>query len=312
MVKLSIVVPVYMVEKYIEKCIGSILENEFFDTNCELIVVDDGSRDESMCIVDSLCRELINVVIVRQENQGLGMARNAGVNKAKGEYIWFVDSDDWLPSDAISKVLSAIEKYAPDIVNINYVMSDGSRSDIESRALAGKVYTGLEYLDVSYVQNPVQYYVIARDFYERNKLSFARGLYHEDALFTPVALFLAERVVRLLDDCYIYNVREGSIMTGGNNLKHARDMLIIVRKLEEFRKINAVNNFQSRVFSKYISVAIGGIFYYWKKLAKADRSKISSEIDVASFIYSIWCSGSYKYLLVVALMKISLLRSSAK
>ena len=302
MTSLSIIVPVYKVESYVEKCILSILDNRLFDSHCELIVVDDGSPDRSFEIVERLCALRQNVTLVRQLNQGLGMARNTGEVLAKGEFLWFVDSDDWLPVGAIEKVLSLIASTKPDVVNIDYVMSDGSRTTVKNHAMTNIVYTGLDYLDVSCVQNPVQYYIFRTCFYRERGLHFEKGIYHEDALFTPIALCQAQRVVRLAEDCYVYNVREGSIMTSGNNLKHARDMLHVVGKLELFRSQCSAGYRQSGVLSRYSALAVGSVFYYWKLLGKEGRRMMSAEMNARLMLGPICRSGKLKYLVAVVAM----------
>lgn len=302
MTSLSIIVPVYKVEAYVEKCVSSILRNRLFDDHCELIVVDDGSPDRSMEIVERLCALRTNVALLRQANQGLGAARNAGASRATGEYLWFVDSDDWLPDGAVARVLAQIETTQPDVLNIDHVMSDGRRTTVANNASTGIVYSGLEYLDLSCVQNPAQYYILRTAFYRSAGLHFEKGLYHEDALFTPTALFQAQCVARLAEDCYVYNVREGSIMTSGNNLKHARDMLDIVGKLEAFTRRHAQGWRQSRVLSRYTALAIGGVFYYWKLLGENERRMVSSELNLRVLLGPICRSGSLKYLAAVGVM----------
>ena len=302
MKSLSIIVPVYKVEPYIEKCITSIFENRLFDSHCELIVVDDGSPDHSMEIVESLCASRQNVTLVRQNNQGLGMARNTGASKAEGEYLWFVDSDDWLPNHAIEKILALIEATDPDVVNIDHVMSNGQHNTVVNNASSNAVYTGFEYLRLSIVQNPVQYYIYRTNFYRGSSLHFEKKIYHEDTLFTPTALFLAQRVVRLAEDCYVYNMRAGSIMTSGNNLKHVRDTIHLVRKLEDFRKQHSVVFRQSHVLSRYTVLAFGAIFYYWKLLGKSERRMVSGEIDFKMMLEPICYSGLLKYIVPLIIM----------
>lgn len=302
MMMLSIVVPVYKVEQYVEKCITSILGNQLFENHCELIVVDDGSPDASMAIVERLCAGRPNVTLVRQVNQGLGMARNAGVARARGAYFWFVDSDDWLTPYALEKLISLIETSEPDVVNIDHVMSDGRTTPIANHARHATAYSGAAYLQLSCVQNEVPYYIYRAAFYRGCELHFERDIYHEDALFTPSALILAQRVVRLAEPCYVYNVREGSIMTSGNHLKHARDMLTVVEKLEAFRLRHVPGGRQARVFSRYIALAVGGVFYYWKRLDRQERNLVRAEMDMRGLLSPILRSGSLKYLVAVALM----------
>lgn len=303
MTALSIIVPVFNVEAYIERCITSILNNHLFDIHCELIVVDDGSPDRSIEIVERLTAGRSNVTLIRQSNRGLGLARNAGQSKAAGDYLWFVDSDDWLPERAIERVISVTtSSLRPDVVNIDYVTSDGRRTAVQNHATPDRLYHGVDYLGMSYVQSPVQYYIFCRHFYRENSLHFERGIYHEDALFTPIALFLAQRVVRLAQDCYVYNTREGSIMTSGSNLKRARDMLGIVARLEAFRHQNATNATDARVLARYSAVAIGSVFYYWRRLTVKERCNLAAQMDLQEMIRPILLSGLLKYVGAVGIM----------
>ena len=297
MTLLSVIVPVFRVEAYITKCISSILYSDLFNEECELIVVDDGSPDKSMDIVDRLTEGFSNIKIIRQHNQGLSMARNAGMSQACGEYIWFVDSDDWLPAGAIRKILreiSASEK--PDVINIDFVMSDGTRSSIRNNTKSGEIYSGLEYLALSCVQNPAQYYVFRNEFLRSHRLKFEPNLLHEDALFTPTSLFFAASVVRLAQDCYVYNLREGSITTSGNNLRSAADMVIVVEKLISFSRRHATSRRDARVLSHYTAQAIGGVYFHWKRLTYLDRIEISKAFVDFSLIRPVFRSGKLKYL----------------
>ena len=106
--KLSIIVPLYNVEKYIEKCILSLVNQDFRDY--EIIVVNDGSPDESANIVNELKIKYPNVLLFHKENGGLSSARNFGLEKAKGEYVWFVDSDDWIEPDIISLLYKHVKE----------------------------------------------------------------------------------------------------------------------------------------------------------------------------------------------------------
>lgn len=297
MALLSIIVPVFRVETYIEKCLTSVLYADSFTEDCELIVIDDGSPDKSMDIVDSLTCGFSNIKIIRQHNQGLSMARNAGTLQACGEYIWFVDSDDWIPAGAIQKIVREISASGkPDIINIDFIMSDGTRSSVRNNAKPGKIYSGLEYLGLSCVQNPAQYYIFRNQFFHAHNLKFEPCLLHEDTLFTPISLFFAESVVRLAQDCYVYNLREGSITTSGNFFRRASDMAIVVKKLISFSKRHATSWREVGILSRYTAIAIGAVYYYWKHLSYSERMELRKVFDEFSFIAPIIRSGKFKYL----------------
>ena len=120
--KLSIIIPVYKVEKYIARCLDSIFNQKVDDSLIEVIVVNDGTPDNSMQIVNSYVAMHRNLTIINQENQGLSVARNVGLAKATGDYVWFVDSDDWLVEDAFS-ILFGYMKDNPTLISSPLIAS---------------------------------------------------------------------------------------------------------------------------------------------------------------------------------------------
>lgn len=117
--KLSIIIPVYNVANYVGKCLDSCLEQNVKMTDYEIIVVNDGSVDNSLEVVN-LYINRPNINVISQNNSGLSAARNAGMKIAKGEYIWFVDSDDWIESGILEHILREISLYTPDCLRLNY------------------------------------------------------------------------------------------------------------------------------------------------------------------------------------------------
>lgn len=117
--KLSIVIPVYNVEKYVSECLDSCLEQNIDITDYEIIIVNDGSTDNSANLINLYAKQS-NIIIINQENLGLSAARNAGMKIAKGEYIWFVDSDDWIEPGILKRILLAISLCAKDCFRLNY------------------------------------------------------------------------------------------------------------------------------------------------------------------------------------------------
>ena len=111
---ISVIVPVYNVESYLARCVDSILTQTY--QNLEVILVDDGSKDNSGVICDDYARRDSRVNVIHKENGGLSSARNAGIEAAGGEYLAFVDSDDWIEPDAYERLLSAMQKHAAKLV----------------------------------------------------------------------------------------------------------------------------------------------------------------------------------------------------
>jgi glycosyltransferase involved in cell wall biosynthesis len=308
MTQLSIVVPVYGVELWIERCLRSIVFDPGFAGVCELIVVDDGSPDGSIAIAERVCAGRADVRFIRKTNEGLGAARNVGAAFAKGEYLWFVDSDDWLTEGGLSRVLQALRlNPSVEVLNLDYVMSDGKHSTVVNHALPGRVYSGEDYLAYSCVQNAVQYYVWSTAFYRAHGLRFEQGIYHEDALFTPLALYRAQRVGRLAHDCYVYNLREGSIMSSGKALKHALDMVRVAQGLEHYRLTSAGSGRGSRVLASYSALAVGGIYHYWKQLDAQERKLVAAQLKVLALVRPVLRSKRVKYLFAIARMRATLI-----
>ena len=135
-VELSIIVPVYNVEKYLEECLNSI--SRIKDINYEILIVNDGSPDNSQKIIDEFCKNNIRAKSFIKENGGISSARNYGLKRAKGEYIWFVDSDDFVDANEFEKFYSRIDKKIYDIIIGNYIRYQNKVKTKEVRLLEDK------------------------------------------------------------------------------------------------------------------------------------------------------------------------------
>jgi len=202
--KLSIIVPVYNVEKYIVRCINSLVHQNFDDY--EIIVVDDGSPDRSIEVLNESVRSN-KISIIRQANAGLSSARNTGLKSANGEYIWFFDSDDWAEENCLGEIAKNLNGCDLLYFNKHYADTDNVSKVIEKKnsTTFGETLSMLEY----YYQ--ATFYIYKYDFLLKNKLQFTVGILHEDNMFTPITLYRA-RVVQPYDKP-VYHVfkREGSI-----------------------------------------------------------------------------------------------------
>lgn len=128
-IKFSFIIPVYNVENYITRCIESIYGQSY--SNYEVICVNDGSTDHSLNVLQSLKSKYDTIFIVNQSNQGLGAARNEGMKYVTGDYIWFVDSDDWIEKDALMRLNEAIRKFGKrEIILFDYFISNGIKDKI--------------------------------------------------------------------------------------------------------------------------------------------------------------------------------------
>jgi CDP-glycerol glycerophosphotransferase len=195
-VRLSVVVPVYNAERYLARCLDSILTNPQADM--EVIAVDDASPDDSAKLLDEYAAADPRLTVVHLDaNRGLGGARNAGLDRATGEYVWFVDADDWLPDGTISAVLERLGETAPDVLVVDHeeVFEDG-RVVPAARPRADRI-------DLLRLAQSACTRIVRRAFLDRIGLRFADGWY-EDVSFSHPLVMAADRIDVLDRVSYCY------------------------------------------------------------------------------------------------------------
>lgn len=119
-VELSIIVPVYNTEKYLKTCLESLLNQDIDKSMYEIICINDGSTDGSLAILQEYAKQYDNIVLIDKENEGVSIARNVGMEKAQGDYVWFIDADDWVARQCFGVIKQEIEKYDPSVVQISF------------------------------------------------------------------------------------------------------------------------------------------------------------------------------------------------
>lgn len=228
-IKLSIIVPVYNVERYIKKCIGSLLVDGC--ENYEIIVVNDGTKDRSIEVV----RDNFNdhrIRILEQKNDGLSAARNHGIAEAQGEYIWCVDSDDWVETAEIPKIIDLLDRKLDALYFGSHYRDYESEDASKVIVLKNDVATGTELACTPFF-HPVQNYVMRKKMLEDNNLHFTNGILHEDSLFTPIMITHCKRVLRFKMPVYHHLQRGGSI-THTVSPKRINDMIFVIKKLVSY------------------------------------------------------------------------------
>lgn len=273
---LSIIIPVYNVEKYIRECIQSCAVQDFPSEDYEIIVVNDGTQDNSMAIVEELSNLYKNIIIYNQENQGLSVARNTGLSKAKGEYVWFVDSDDSIVENSLKGIVESL-KSAPDVLQIQYqlVYEDGRpNKSVEFTNIEG-IKTGEEVLLAGGLPTPVQFSIYRRGFLISNNLCFYPGIYHEDVEFKPRAVYSAERIMSHNAVVYNYLQRATGSITSNYKLKNGLDSIIVCQSLYSFSK-NLSSPIRS-AFSERITQVVNSNMNRLKHLNNHDKELLLSE-----------------------------------
>lgn len=223
---LSIIVPIYNVEKYVFQCLDSLYNQELVEDCFEVIIVNDGTKDRSMDIVSEFAKCHSNIIIINQENRGLSVARNNGLARATGRYIMFVDSDDFIVKGCLPILLSKAIEHSVDMLIADFVkMTDEeierSIPNCKNKRYAENVMTGREAF-VNFL-NPVQCYIwriiYSRDFLYKNRLTFIPGIYFEDIPFTIECFLKVNKSVVYLSPFYIYRQHYNSIVSTINKKK---------------------------------------------------------------------------------------------
>lgn len=215
----SLILPVYNVKAYLERCIHSILTQDFQDM--EIILVDDGSTDGSSEICDRFASDYDYISVIHKENGGLSSARNVGMRAAKGKYIWFIDSDDWIEAEALKRLYSICRDDEWEIVKFGHYRVEGTDKKSVNNRFTG-LFKTTEQMDVlrrqalclpgGYVLS-VWSHIYKRSFLEENAIMFVseREIGSEDYLFNLLALMYARQAAAYEWPLYNYELRNGSL-----------------------------------------------------------------------------------------------------
>lgn len=291
-IKISIIVPIYNVEQYIEKCLISILEQSY--KNLEIILVNDGTKDNSMKVIKHYLSDS-RIKVINKENGGLSSARNRGLEMASGDYIAFIDSDDWIEINKLIKLYEIIEEenldiiignaeYYPKMEKVHKKNYFGIKNGIE---LLREMLEKKDYLET------VWKCIYRREFLRKNNIKFIEGLLHEDTPFMFECLLKAKRVKYEDIVFYFYRQREGSIVTTRieKNLLHTLYGLEII--LENYRK--------SEVRYKEINMYILNIYFSISGALKKKNKKI--ELNILRLRY--FCLKGYIKLFIIFLTSLN-------
>lgn len=239
----SLVVTAFNVEDFIERCLASIREQSPLDC-FEVLVVDDGSTDRTGQILQDLAVREAGLRVFRQANQGVGAARNLGIEQARGRYIWFVDGDDFLKNGAIQRLRDALVGASPDVVAIDFSCADeaGHPVDWISSPFSGnriESMRGAQFFSRYFDTTFTCMYVIKRAILVDHGLRFQPRIKMQDAELIPRILAVAEEVLIPRIDAYVYVKRAGSYMNNSSTAAREesfRSVLEVHRRLQAFRE----------------------------------------------------------------------------
>lgn len=295
--KLSIIIPVYNVAPYLEKCLDSCLAQHLTAEEYEIICINDGSTDNSLEILERYAKQHPDKIkVLSQENQGLGASRNNGLKIAKGEYIYFVDSDDWIEEYSLDKITTKGEEVlmfshgysekgnCQQIVNSNWILTDEVCS-----------------LSNNFLNTGAPTYWFRRLFLIENNLIYNPRMYYEDVEYTPRVMHKVNTFREISIPIYHYRIRAGSI-TQTMSTKHLDDLLVVAKHLHTYiMEQDIVGTIWERFFNQYMFSTIHTFLHNSIKLPHKERKFYFSELKIEDTILD------YLYSKATAFLKIKLL-----
>lgn len=268
----SVIVPIYKVEEYLDECVQSILNQTY--QNFELILVDDASPDNCGKMCDAYAEANSKVKVIHKENGGLSSARNAGLEIAKGEYIAFIDSDDYIRDCYLEDMVKLAEQYTADLVCCHFTKAEvfDGWEDADSKI----IYRGEEIIDNRYTNDVVMTVawnkLYHRKFFFEYGLRYPHGKIHEDNFLTPQILYRAKCMVITGKSLYFYRVRDNSIVTGSFSEKKLDKLESIEHNLRFYHEIG-----KKELLYRELDGYIRNLMFFYVMMQNTDIEKYSDK-----------------------------------
>ena len=285
--KLSIIIPMFNAENYISRCLNSVVDQNLSNNEYEIIIINDGSTDNSLKTCQEFTIKHSNIKIISTENLGQSSARNTGIQISKGKYIYFIDSDDYIATNSLGILLEKSLKFNLDILCFKMIRTKTSElkkiNPLEIKKNKTTILTGQDYLidSNSYYKEGVWWYFIKRGYLSELGLKFIEGRYLQDTVFTAELFINAKKVSFILLDVYRYIINPNSVWTN-KSPKHLRkgidDFTFITIKfgqlideIKDSKLKERMENYRSRMILNMI-----------KRLAISDLSflKINNNLNL--------------------------------
>ncbi len=284
MYKVSIIIPVYNVEIYLTRCLDSCLQQDLSYDEYEIIAINDGSTDNSLSILQDYADRYPNLKIVNQDNRKQGAARNRGIEIATGDYIWFVDSDDWLEPNVLNYLYQSAWGADISIIDSSFVVQN-NKKNIEKRAWTEKI--NRLNANLIFFSTGVQTYIYNRHFLEKNHCRFLENVYIEDNDFTPKTIYLARKMNVIPGPVYNYRIRIGSVIHSKDPIK-CKDMIFVSKSLYDY--MESINDKGWKMFFiSYIKSTLHSLLFQLVVLSRKDRISVlnilRNEMDLLNVLY---------------------------
>lgn len=295
---ISIIIPVYNVEKYVEKCLNSIINQSFKDW--EMIIVNDGSKDSSLEICNKICKNDGRIFVISQANKGLPGARNTGIKKASGKYLYFIDSDDYLPEGALKYFYDCIElNHYPDFIKGNHLVYTPDGRIIETKfAKIRKFYEEILIKSPEFFKNVILPHpmawnsMIKTSLLTSNDISFIEDTWpREDLIFN---LYLSKydfSCIYINKPTYVYRLAIGGSLSNSQSIRHTRNYIKIAKEILKIRN-KVVSTSLKEIIDIEYNNTIQRILFNLLRINKSDANDIWHHYNRNIPYCKITCSGS--------------------
>ena len=251
----------YKVEQYIERCLLSTQNQDIEKYEYEIVVVNDGSPDNSLAIAKKLALKYENIHVYSKENGGLSSARNFGISKARGEYIFFLDSDDWIDENCLGEIANQLKTETPDVLCICAANTDGTNYQRRFDYKDTNIKSGKEFLKAGWYIPCAPFYIVKKELLDKYSIRFYEGILHEDSEYMPRMIYYAQKVS--FTNRIIYWVYQNpNSITRTVNPKRSFDLLnVVCERLSEFSMYVEADTKKAfnDIISMYINNAISFI-----------------------------------------------------
>ena len=299
---ISFIVPAYNVESLVERCIDSICTQNLSPDKYEVIIINDGSTDNTLCVINNLIAKYSDhkIVLIDKANGGLSSARNIGLSHASGEYVWFIDSDDYIADNCLEQIYQEIHNHNElDLLafNMEYAYDDGSVSQNKRRLAAKQYITGSElYLqDFRYPYSGVQFSIYRHSYLKSLGLLFKEGVVFEDILYTTLLLASNPKCLFVDRTYYHYSIRLGSITNSKSSVKKCLNLLLVADDL--YSNIDATRYNRTVIYDQIARIVPLLYRYHMSGLCINDKIEVIKQILKRDYWHkAIMTSRKHKYI----------------
>ncbi len=304
---ISLIIPIYNASKYIERCLHSITQQSY--TNIEVIIIDDCSTDDSLSIVEELRKQDIRIRVFRNKKKSLaGFSRNRGLKKARGEFVWFVDADDWIEADSISQLTNKIQEspFELDFILFGFVEHYYSeKGNLQIRKLppnsisGGNNFENFLKITKGFYSMP-WLYLYSRKFLIENRILFSTDVYYEDIIFVAKTNYYSKKHKVLPLPLYFHNREQHDSITQSASKKKIEDLLKAYKELINFvNGENIINKYKSLLTIRFLVFCLSRCFKTFLLVSETDKENEKLKKNLRYYKESpIMSEKSLNYLLI--------------